>query len=115
MESIALNWNTWAAAPQEIHAHLIGDLLVVRLVGVLTLTERQLINVVDAEQGRDLVKQVRTHLIETARPVLQAMIEKGTGVQLISLNHDLNTVGEELFIFTLATASRVREAIKNGN
>jgi uncharacterized protein YbcI len=102
--------------PQEIHAHLIGDLLVVRLNGVLTLADRQVINVVDAEQGRDLVKQVRTHLIETARLMLEAVIEKGTGVQVISLHHDLSTVtGEEFFIFTLAAAPGVREAMKNGN
>ena len=28
-----------------------------------------------AEKGRDLLKQVRTHLIETARPVMVAMAE----------------------------------------
>ena len=48
--------------------------------------------------------------------MLEAVIEKGTGVQVISLHHDLSTVtGEEFFIFTLAAAPGVREAMKNGN
>jgi uncharacterized protein YbcI len=102
--------------PQEIHAHLIGDLLVVRLTGVLTLAEQQLTSARDAEKGRDLVKQVRTHLIETARPVIAAMIEQVTSVRVISLHHDLSTVtGEEVMLFTLATTPGCREATKKGN
>src|SRR6185436_13768357 len=54
--------------PKDIHAYLIGDLLVVRLTGVLTVAEQQLVASLPAEKGRDLLKQVRIHLIETARP-----------------------------------------------
>ena len=54
--------------PKDIHAHLLGDLLVVRLQGVLTAAEQHLVKSLPAEKGRDLLKQVRTHLIETARP-----------------------------------------------
>src|SRR3989440_11858860 len=57
--------------PKDIHAHLIGDLLVVRLQGVLTAAEQQLVKTLPAQKGRDLLKQVRTQLIETARPVLK--------------------------------------------
>ena len=56
--------------PKDIHTHLIGDLLVVRLCGVLTAAEQQLVKAFPAEKGRDLLKQVRTHLIETALRVL---------------------------------------------
>ena len=62
--------------PKDIHAHLIGDLLVVRLQGVLTAAEKQLVKALPAEKGRDLLKQVRTHLIETARPLLETMIQQ---------------------------------------
>src|SRR5579859_2289917 len=62
--------------PRDIHAHLIGDLLVVRLQGVLTAAEQQLVKSLPAEKGRDLLKQVRTHLIETARPIMEAMVEE---------------------------------------
>src|SRR3989304_9160203 len=57
--------------PKDIHTYLIGDLLVVRLKGVLTVAEQQLVESLAAEKGRDLLKQVRTQLIETARPVLE--------------------------------------------
>ena len=67
--------------PKDIHAHLIGDLLVVRLQGVLTAAEQQLVKSLPAEKGRDLLKQVRTHLIETARPLLEAMVQDVTGMK----------------------------------
>jgi uncharacterized protein YbcI len=60
--------------PKHIHAHLIGDLLVVRLQGVLTAAEQQLVRSLPAEKGRDLLKQVRTHLMETARPILEDIV-----------------------------------------
>jgi len=48
--------------PKDIRAHLIGDLLVVRLKGVLTEAEQQLAKSFPAEKGRDLLKEVRTQL-----------------------------------------------------
>jgi uncharacterized protein YbcI len=99
--------------PKDIHAHLIGDLLLVRLQGVLTAAEQQLVKSLPAAKGRDLLKEVRTQLIETARPVLEAMIQKVTGVRAMSLHHDISTVtGEEVVLFTLAGTPQVREAKK---
>src|SRR5688500_5889788 len=86
--------------PKHIHAHLLGDLLVVRLQGVLTAAEQQLVKTLQPEKGRDLVKQVRTQLIETARPVLEVMVEEVTGVQVLSLHQDISTMtGEEVIVF----------------
>ena len=99
--------------PKDIHAHLIGDLLVVRLQGVLTAAEQQLVKSLPAEKGRDLLKQVRTHLIETARPVMEAMIQEVTGVKVLSLHHDISTVtGEEVVLFTLAESPDYRQPKK---
>jgi len=96
--------------PKDIHAYLIGDLLVVRLKGVLTVAEQQLVTALPAEKGRDLLKQVRIHLVETARPVMEAMIQEITGVKVVSLHHDISTVtGEEVVLFTLASSPVVRE------
>src|SRR6266481_1664578 len=95
--------------PKDIHAHLIGDLLVVRLQGVLTAAEQQLVKTLPAEKGRDLLKEVRTQLIETARPIMEAMIQDATGVQVLSLHHDISTLtGEELVLFTLAAVPHFR-------
>jgi uncharacterized protein YbcI len=99
--------------PKDIHAYLIGDLLVVRLKGVLTVAEQQLVKTLPAENGRTLLKQVRTHLIETARPVLEAMVEGVTGVKPLSLHHDVSTVtGEEVVVFTLPEEPAFRETRK---
>jgi uncharacterized protein YbcI len=99
--------------PKDIHAHLVGDLLLVRLRGVLTAAEQQLVKSLPAEKGRDLLKQVRTQLIETARPVLEALVQEVTGVPVVSLHHDISTVtGEEIVLFTLAEAPLFRETKK---
>jgi uncharacterized protein YbcI len=99
--------------PKDIHAYLIGDLLVVRLTGVLTAAEQQLVKTLQAEKGRDLLKQVRTQLIETARPVMEAMVHEATGVKVVSLHHDISTMtGEEFVLFTLAESPLYREIKK---
>jgi uncharacterized protein YbcI len=99
--------------PKDIHTHLIGDLVVVRLKGVLTAAEKQLVKVQAVEKGRDLLKQVRTHLVETARPVMEAMIQDITGVKVLSLHHDISTVtGEEVILFTLVEQPKCREFAK---
>src|ERR1700693_3317607 len=78
--------------PKDIHAHLIGDLLVVRLQGVLTAAEQQLVKSHPAENGITLLKQVRDHLVETARPILEVLIQDVTGVPVLSLHYDVSTV-----------------------
>ena len=96
--------------PKDIHTFLIGDLLVVRLKGVLTAAEQQLVKSLAAEKGRDLLKQVRIQLMETARPVMEKMVQEVTDVKVLSLHHDISTVtGEELVIFTLAESPLFRE------
>ena len=97
--------------PKDIHAHLIGDLLVVRLQGVLTAAEQQLVKSLPAEKGRTLLKQVRGHLVEAARPILELLIRDVTGVTVLSLHHDVSTVtGEEVILFTLAEPPLYRQA-----
>jgi uncharacterized protein YbcI len=99
--------------PKDIHAHLIGDLLVVRLQGVLTAAEQHLVKTLPAEKGRDLLKQVRTHLIETARPLLEAMIQEVIRSKVVSLHHDISTAtGEEIIVFTLGDPPGFRETKK---
>ena len=99
--------------PKQIHAYLFGDLLLIRLTGVLTEAERHLVMTLPAEKGRDLLKQVRTQLIETARPLLEAMVEEVAGVKVLSLHHDISTVtAEEVIVLTLAESPRFRETKK---
>ena len=96
--------------PKNLQTHLIDDLLVVRLHGVLTIAEQQLVKTLAPEKGRDLLKQVRTHLIETARPTLEAMVQEITGVPVLSLHHDISTAtGEEVVLFRLAESPLTRD------
>lgn len=99
--------------PKRIHVHLIGGLVIVRLQGVLTVAEQQLVKTLQPEKGRDLLKQVRTQLLETARSVLEDLVRETTGVNVISLHHDISTVtGEEIVLFTLAETPFCRDIRK---
>ncbi len=99
--------------PKDIRCHLVGDLLITRLRGVLTAAEQRLVTTLSSEKGRDLLKQVRSQLMETARPFLEAMVHESTGAKVLSLHHDISTTtGEEVVLFTLATAPAFRETKK---
>ena len=96
--------------PKDIQTHLVGDLLIVRLHGVLTAAEQHLVKTVQPEKGRDLLKQVRTQLVELARPLMESMVLEVTGVAVLSLHHDISTTtGEEVVLFTLVESPIVRE------
>src|SRR5580698_4890905 len=96
--------------PKDVHAHLIDDLVVVRLQGVLTAAEQHLVKTLPADKGRDLLKEVRSHLIEIARPTMEAMVEGITKTNIVSLHHDISTItGEEIVLFTLAKPPAFRE------
>ena len=98
--------------PKDIHAYLLGDFVVVRLHGLLTPAERQLAKF-PSDKGRDLLKQVRSHVIETAKPLIQAMIQEITGVNVVSLHHDISTVtGEAFIVLTLAEPPSFRQSHK---
>ncbi len=101
--------------PKDIHTYLIDDLIVVRLTNILTAAERQLVKSMPSDKGRDLLKQVRTQLLETSRPQLESLIRSITDAGVISLHHDISTVsGEEVIIFSLDQHPVVRDATKRG-
>jgi uncharacterized protein YbcI len=100
--------------PKDIQVHLLDDLLLIRLRGVLAAAEQHLVKSLPAENGRDLLKRVRSHLIETTRPVMEAMVEKITGVKVVTMHHDISTItGEEVVLFTLAQSPDLRKAMMN--
>ncbi|WP_417390815.1 DUF2294 domain-containing protein [Gimesia sp.] len=100
--------------PKNIQTHLIGDFVVIRLQGVLTAAEKHLVETLSSEKGRDLLKQVRTQLIEIARPKLELIIFAATGEKVVSMHHDISVItGEEVVLFTLASPSLFRETKRN--
>jgi uncharacterized protein YbcI len=99
--------------PKDIRAHLIDDILLVRLQGVLTAAEQHLAESLPADRGRELLKQVRRQLLETARPMMEAMVQAATGIKVISMHHDISTVsGEQVVLFILAEPPAPRETTK---
>jgi uncharacterized protein YbcI len=96
---------------KSIQVHMFDDLLLIRIRSVLAPAEQNLVKSLPSENGRDLLKRVRSHLIETTRPVMEAMVEKVTGVKVLSLHHDISTVsGEEVILFTLVRTPDFCEA-----
>jgi CheY-like chemotaxis protein/uncharacterized protein YbcI len=92
---------------EQIRVHFIKDLLVIRILGALTVAERQLVKSLSPEKGRDLIKQTREQLLELARPMLESMVHEVVGVKVLSMHHDISTVtGEEVVLFSLAEAPR---------
>lgn len=90
---------------KRIHIHLTKDLLIVRIIGVLAVAERQLSKSLSPQKGRDLIKQTRKELLESARPMLESLIHEVVGVKVLSMHHDISTVtGEEMIVFSLESA-----------
>ena len=88
--------------PKHIYVCLLADLLVVRLRSVLAEAKEQLAKLLPADKGQSELKDVRSQMIKTIRPVIEQMIEKTTGVQVATTQHEINaTTGEEVFVFTL--------------
>ena len=93
--------------PRTIRASLLASLLVVRLEGMLTVAERQLLLMSGAGIARDTIKQMRVALVEAARPILVGLVEEITGRHVVAVHHDLSTVtGEEVFVFSFDEAPR---------
>ena len=88
--------------PKDARVYLVDNLVIVRLQGVLTRAELKLIGSSEPSKGRDLIKRVRTELIEVGRPLLEAAVEEITGSKVGSIHTDISTVtGERIVIFTL--------------
>jgi len=88
--------------PLEIKTYIIEDIILVRLKGVLTRAEQQLAQSGTTRNGVQLVKQVRSELLESGKDLLYAAIYDITRCQVTSLHTDISTkTGERFIIFTL--------------
>lgn len=88
--------------PEETRTHIIDDMVLVRLQGVLTPAEKSLTDMDTSLRARTLVKQVRIELLEGGRPALEAIVQEITGRKVVSLHTDVSTsTGERVIIFTL--------------
>ncbi|MDA8059959.1 MAG: Na-translocating system protein MpsC family protein [Leptospirillum sp.] len=85
--------------PQETKTFIIEDMILIRLKGVLTAAEQQLAK---NPEGMNLIKMVRSNLLEQGRDLLTDVIEKITGLKVVTLHTDISTkTGERMIVFTL--------------
>lgn len=90
--------------PKKTYSYLLGSMLIVRLQGVLTIAEQKTMKSPHCSResdhggGRSVVKGLRSNFAKIIRPQLSGLVEAATGLQLVSLHHDISTAtDEELF------------------
>lgn len=80
--------------PKKIRTHIFQDLIVVRLTGFLSPSEK---NLAQSREGVELVKKVRTMLFENARDRLEAAVKSVLDVEIVSTYSDVSTrTGEKI-------------------
>jgi uncharacterized protein YbcI len=85
--------------PKETRSHIFDDLIVVRLKGMLTPAEQQLAK---TAEGVELIKKMRSNIIENAKAEFSRVITNTTGVGVRDILTDISTLsGERVFIFIL--------------
>jgi uncharacterized protein YbcI len=76
----------------RIRTRIVEDLVIVRSFGVLTPAERQLAT---SFEGRRLTKAMRQQVFEAGRSVLERIVQKRTGAEVICVHSDISTKSEE--------------------
>ncbi len=85
--------------PRETQTHIIRDMIIARMKGVLTPAEERL---AESGEGAALIKKIREQLISGSRAVLEEIILAVTGRRLVSLHSDISTkTGERVVVFIL--------------
>jgi uncharacterized protein YbcI len=85
--------------PLDARTHLINDMVLVRLRGVLTPAEEKLS---ESKEGKALVKDARRQLFETSRPILEGFVNDILETNLIDLFSDISTdTGERVIVLTV--------------
>ncbi|MGH3146231.1 MAG: DUF2294 domain-containing protein [Rubrobacter sp.] len=85
--------------PDRARTLVVEDLVIVRSFGVLTPAEKQLAG---SFEGRRLIKAMRQQVLEAGREVLEGIVERNTGAEVVSVHSDISTKsGEWLDVFVL--------------
>ncbi len=87
--------------PIETRTYCLDDMIVVRLKGVLTPSERKLAQS-NSPRSAYLLKQVRNELLSSGRPMLEALLKEIVNLDVLSVHTDISTkTGERVIIITL--------------
>jgi uncharacterized protein YbcI len=101
-EMMAFQHEFVGRGPERIRTLIVEDLVIVRSFGVFTPAERQLTN---SYEGRRLIKAMRQQVLQAGRPDLEAIVQKHTGMEVVSIHSDISTrSGEWMDVFVLDRA-----------
>ncbi|MGC5327419.1 DUF2294 domain-containing protein [Brevibacillus sp. SYSU BS000544] len=85
--------------PQEAKTYIVGDMVILRFKGVLTVEEKHLVT---NETGRKLVKKMRQVLREMYSQQFEGIVEQFTGCKVLSSHSDISTkMGERIEVFIM--------------
>jgi len=85
--------------PKQIKTIITEDVIVVRLIGFLSPTEKKL---AQTKEGVELIKKVRATLFENAKDVLEKLIKEVIDIDIAGIYSDVNTTnGEKVIVVTL--------------
>ena len=85
--------------PKEARTFIMQDLVLVRLKGILSIGEQQLAT---QPGGIELIKQMRSRLVESFNKELAQLVEQHTALKVISMHTDIRTrTGEGICLFDL--------------
>ena len=74
--------------PEKIRTIIFQDLIIIRLKGFLSTSEK---NLAQNKDGVELIKKIRTALFENAREELEAVIKSVIDIEIISTYSDVST------------------------
>jgi uncharacterized protein YbcI len=98
-EVMAFQYGFVGRGPERIRTRMVEDLVIVRSFGVLTPAEKQL---TDTQEGRGPIKAVRQQVLKAGRPVLESIVKKHSGAEVVSVHSDISTKsGEWMDVFVL--------------
>jgi len=85
--------------PKEAKSFIVENLVIVKLQGILSPAEQQLSH---ENGGVDLIKKMRTRLIESSSGDLCDLVTDETGVDVVSMHTDISSrTGERIFVFSM--------------
>lgn len=83
--------------PREARAFVVADMVLVRLKGILSPAEQQLGR---EPGGVELIKQMRSRLIESSSAALVRLVEEAAGATVVTMHTDISSrTGERVFVF----------------
>lgn len=87
--------------PLEIKSYIVGDMIIVRMNGILTKSEQKLLKSDHKLRNIELIKAMKQELLESNRPLLEAAIKSITRRKVKTVHTDLSTVADEKVIILI--------------